>query len=316
MSSTYALIGAAGFIAPRHLKAMHETGGTLVAAYDVSDSVGVLDQYFPEANFFKEFETFYAFADEMRRCGRPIDYVAICSPNYLHKPHIHVALRLGANVICEKPLVLNAADLDDLQILERDANRRIATILQLRLHPAIQALKERVSNAPPDKIFDVELSYFTARGRWYSRSWKGEPDKSGGISTNIGIHLFDMLGFVFGPLKRNTLHYRSAEASAGYLEFEHARVRWILSTNRDHLPGRTPSGQTTFRSVAIEGEEMEFSSGFTDLHTQSYKNILAGRGFGLQDAVSSIEIVEELRSASPTPEQGRQHPDLARILRA
>lgn len=315
MSSTYALIGAAGFIAPRHLKAIHETGGTLVAAYDVTDSVGLLDQYFPEAHFFKEFETFYSFVDEMRRCGRPVDYVTICSPNYLHKPHIHVALRLGANVICEKPLVLNAADLDDLHILERDAGRRIATILQLRLHPAIRALRERVAISPPDKIFDVDLCYFTARGQWYSQSWKGEPDKSGGISTNIGIHLFDMLGFVFGSLKRNTLHHRSLETAAGDLEFERARVRWILSTNKDHLPERTPLSQTTFRSVAIEGEEIEFSSGFTDLHTQSYRNILAGDGFGLQAVSSSIAIVEELRSASPTPEEGRQHPELTRIMR-
>ncbi len=316
MSLTFALIGAAGFIAPRHLKAIQETGGMLLAACDVTDSVGILDQYFPEADFFTEFESFCAFVDNMRRCETKVDYITICSPNHLHKAHIHASLRLGANVICEKPLVLNTADLDDLHILERDTGRQILTILQLRLHPAIKALKERVANSPSDKIFDVDLSYFTARGRWYSRSWKGEPNKSGGISTNIGIHLFDMLGFVFGSLKTNILHYRGAEASAGYLEFERARVRWILSTNRNHLPERTPDGQTTFRSVTIEGEEVEFSSGFTDLHTQSYQNIVSGRGFGLQDASASIEIVEELRNIAPSPEYGKQHPDLASILRA
>lgn len=316
MSPRFAVIGVAGFIAPRHLKAIHDVGGEVIAAYDLTDSVGVMDQYFPAANFFTEFEALYSFLDDKRRMGRPADFVTICSPNYLHKPHIHAALRLGANVICEKPLVLKTTDLDDLHIISCEAGRDISAILQLRLHPAIINLKNQIENGPADKIYDVDLSYFTSRGQWYHRSWKGAPEKSGGIAANIGVHFFDMLSFVFGELKMNALHHRDTDISAGYLEFQRARVRWLLSINRDHLPPNTPEGQTTYRSVTVEGDEIEFSGGFTELHTRSYEEILAGRRFGLDEVRPSIEIVEELRHVEPNRERGQIHPGLARILEA
>jgi UDP-N-acetyl-2-amino-2-deoxyglucuronate dehydrogenase len=315
MSQIYAAIGVAGYIAPRHLKAIKDTGGELVAAYDINDSVGILDQYFPETNFCTEFESFYAFLDDLRQSAKPVNYVSICSPNHLHKPHIHSALRLGSDAICEKPLVLNPADLDDLHILEHDTNRRVAAILQLRLHPAIIALKKRIEADESDRIYDVDLSYFTSRGQWYHQSWKGEPQKSGGIAANIGVHFFDMLAFLFGMPTSNILHHCTGETAAGYLEFKRARVRWILSIDRQHLPDSTPAGQTTYRSIRIEGEEIEFSGGFTDLHTLSYEHILAGKGFGLEDVRASIEIVDELRSALPAPNRGEQHPYLSSIRR-
>ncbi|WP_306048651.1 Gfo/Idh/MocA family protein [Oceaniradius stylonematis] len=316
MTTRYALIGAAGYIAPRHLKAIKETGGTLDVAYDVTDSVGIMDSHFPDAAFFTEFERFEADVYRRGRDGDGIDYVGICSPNYLHKAHMAFSLRGGADAICEKPLVLHPEDLDDLAALEAETGKTIYSILQLRLHPAILALKERIAAGPADKIYDVDLGYFTSRGAWYHASWKGFEHKSGGIATNIGVHFFDMLAFVFGALRENVVHYRAADAAAGYLEFDKARVRWILSINRYHLPAHTPAGQTTHRSITVEGEEIEFSGGFTDLHTASYQGILEGQGFGLEQVRPSIEVVSNIRTAPIEPNRGERHPDLGKVVAA
>ncbi|MEM9580078.1 MAG: Gfo/Idh/MocA family oxidoreductase, partial [Pseudomonadota bacterium] len=305
---------AAGYIAPRHLKAMKETGGTLHAAYDVNDSVGIMDSHFPDAAFFTEFEQFDAHVHGLRTGGTGIDYVGICSPNYLHKSHMGFSLRAGADAICEKPLVLNPSDIDDLEKLEAETGKRIHSILQLRLHHSIIALKEKIANGPKDKIYDVDLGYFTSRGAWYHASWKGFDQKSGGIATNIGVHFYDMLSFVFGPMKENIVHHRGTDAAAGYLEFAQARVRWVLSINRDHLPAHTPAGQTTHRSITVEGEEIEFSGGFTDLHTASYQNVLDGGGYGLDIVRPSIEVVSHIRTAPIEPGRGEQHPDIAKVL--
>lgn len=311
---TYALIGAAGYIAPRHMKAIRETGGTLAVAYDVNDSVGVIDSHFPDATFFTEFEQFEAHVHNRRRTGGAIDCVAICSPNYLHKSHMSSALRVQADAICEKPLVLDPTDIDDLAGLEAETGRRIYSILQLRLHPAIVALRDKVAAGAVDKVYDVDLGYFASRGAWYHASWKGVDRKSGGIATNIGVHFFDMLDFVFGPIRSSVVHHRSADAAAGYLELRRARVRWVLSINRAHLPPQTPPGQTTYRSITVDGEEIEFSGGFTDLHTASYRNILDGNGFGLDAVRPSIEIVGRIRTAPVEPGRGERHPFLARVL--
>lgn len=309
----YALIGAAGYIAPRHMKAIRDTGGRLVAAYDINDSVGIMDSHFPDAAFHTEFEQFETHAHALRRAGQHLDYVAICSPNYLHKAHSAFALRVGANAICEKPLVLHAADLGDLALIEHETGKRVFTILQLRLHPAIIALRERIAAAPAGKVFDVDLTYVTSRGAWYQASWKGLEHKSGGIATNIGVHFFDMLHFLFGANTRNLVHHRSAVAAAGYLEFERARVRWMLSINRAHLPPQTPPGQTTYRSITVDGEEIEFSGGFTDLHTASYQEILAGRGFGLADVRPALVMVDDIRTGLLQAGQGAAHSALATL---
>jgi UDP-N-acetyl-2-amino-2-deoxyglucuronate dehydrogenase len=306
----FALIGAAGFVAVRHLRAIKEVGGDLKAALDPADSVGVLDSYFPEARFFVEFERFDRHIDKLRRQGEPVDYVSICSPNYLHDAHVRFALRSGADAICEKPLVLNPWNIDGLAEIAKSTGHRINTILQLRLHPAIVALREQVNNGADDCIHDVDLTYITSRGRWYHASWKGDEHKSGGIATNIGVHFYDMLSFVFGALKRNVVHYRSTDRAAGYLEYDKARVRWFLSINRADLPANTPAGQPTFRSITVDGEEVEFSGGFTDLHTLSYMEILKGNGFGLDDVRPSIETVAHIRSADPEPRSGERHPFL------
>ncbi|WP_300063206.1 Gfo/Idh/MocA family oxidoreductase [uncultured Roseobacter sp.] len=311
---SYALIGAAGYIAPRHLKAMKETGGTLAAAFDVNDSVGIMDSYFPDAAFFTEFEQFNAHLQAEYYARRALDYVAICSPNYLHKSHCAAAMRFGAHAICEKPLVLDPSDLDDLIEVERQTGQRVNSILQLRLHPAIIALRKKVAEADAGKIWDVDLGYFTSRGAWYHASWKGLVHKSGGIATNIGVHFYDMLAFVFGPQTRSIVHHRGDDAAGGYLELERARVRWVLSINRDHLPSHTPIGQTTHRSITVDGEEIEFSGGFTDLHTLSYQSILNGEGFGLDVVRPSIETVAHIRTAPIQLHKGEQHPDLAKVI--
>ena len=312
--TNYALIGAAGYIAPRHLKAMKETGGTLHAAYDINDSVGIMDSHFPDAAFFTEFEQFDGHVHDLRTRGTGIDYVGICSPNYLHKSHMGFALRAGADAICEKPLVLDPSDIDHLEGLEKETGKRIHSILQLRLHHSIIALKEKIAAGPKDKIYDVDLGYFTSRGSWYHASWKGFDQKSGGIATNIGVHFYDMLSFVFGPMKENIVHHRGTDSAAGYLEFAQARVRWVLSINRDHLPAHTPEGQSTHRSITVEGEEIEFSGGFTDLHTASYQNVLDGGGYGLDVVRPSIELVSHIRTAALEPGRGEQHPDLKKII--
>lgn len=312
--TNYALIGAAGYIAPRHLKAIKDTGGDLLAAYDINDSVGIMDSHFPDAAFFTEFEQLDAHVHDLKTRGSSIDYVGICSPNYLHKSHMGFALRAGADAICEKPLVLNPSDIDDLEKLEAETGQRINSILQLRLHHSIIALKEKIANGPKDKVYDVDLGYFTSRGAWYHASWKGFDQKSGGIATNIGVHFYDMLSFVFGPIKENIVHHRGADAAAGYLEFAQARVRWVLSINRDHLPAHTPAGQTTHRSITVEGEEIEFSGGFTDLHTASYQNVLEGNGYGLDVVRPSIEVVSHIRTAPIEPHRGEQHPDIKKVI--
>lgn len=310
----YALIGAAGYIAPRHLKAIKDTGGNLIVAFDINDSVGIMDSHFPDAAFFTEFEQFESHVDSLRRQGQGPSYVGICSPNYLHKAHMGFALRSGAHAICEKPLVLEVSDIDDLAALEKDTGKRINSILQLRLHPAIIALRDKIAKGSTDKVYDVDLGYFTSRGAWYHASWKGFDQKSGGIATNIGVHFYDMLGFIFGPLRENIVHHRSVDSAAGYLEFRQARVRWVLSINRDHLPAHTPVGQTTHRSITVEGKEIEFSGGFTDLHTASYQSILDGKGYGLDVVRPSIELVSHIRHAAIDPGRGEQHPDIRKVI--
>lgn len=305
----FALIGAAGFIAPRHMKAIKETGNQLVAALDPNDSVGIIDSHFPEADFFTEFERFDRHIDKMRRKGEPLDYVAICSPNYLHDAHIRFSLRNHAHAICEKPLVLNPWNIDALAEIEKESGRRLYNILQLRLHPAIQELRRKIAEAPKDKVFDVDLTYLTSRGNWYHTSWKGELHKSGGIATNIGVHFFDMLAWVFGKRTGSVVHMHEAQTAAGYLEYERARVRWFLSIDAKNLPpDAVAAGKRTYRSIMIGDEELEFSEGFTDLHTVSYQDILSGGGFGLDDARASIEAVFDIRNAPITGLTGDYHP--------
>lgn len=304
----FALIGAAGFVAPRHMNAVKEVGGDLIGAFDPADSVGVMDRYFPKTRFFTEFERFDRFIDKISRSGNGVDYISVCSPNYLHDAHARYGLRSGADVICEKPLVLNPWNLDGLQELEAHTGNRLFTILQLRLHPVIVALKNFIDNEPADKIFDVDLTYITSRGSWYFVSWKGDDAKSGGIATNIGVHFYDMLSFVFGDLEVSHVHLRNSSQAAGYLEFKRAKVRWFLSVDANDLPECTAKAQSTYRSVKVEGNEVEFSSGFTDLHTLSYRNILEGCGFGIDTVRPSIELVSNIRTCSVSPNKGDVHP--------
>jgi UDP-N-acetyl-2-amino-2-deoxyglucuronate dehydrogenase len=293
----FALIGAAGYVAPRHLQAIRDTKNVLVAALDKSDTVGIMDSYFPEADFFTEFERFDRHLDKLRRQGKGVDYVSICSPNYLHDSHIRFALRNGADAICEKPLVLNPWNVDALLELERETGKKVNTILQLRLHPAIIALRSRVLQGPKEKVYDVKLNYVTSRGHWYHTSWKGDLAKSGGIATNIGIHFFDMLIWVFGKVRTLEVSQLDQDSASGYLELDRARVQWKLSINYDHVPEELRAkGKRTYRSLLTEGVEIEFSDGFTDLHTRSYEQILLGKGFGLQEALPSIELVHQIRT--------------------
>jgi UDP-N-acetyl-2-amino-2-deoxyglucuronate dehydrogenase len=313
---SFTLIGAAGYIAPRHMKAIQATENDLVAALDPNDSVGVIDSYFPEADFFTEFERFDRHIDKLRRArdGREIDYISIASPNYLHDSHARFALRSGADAICEKPLVLNPWNIDGLLDIERDTGRKVNTILQLRLHPAIMAMREKVRSQTGKKKYEVDLTYITARGRWYLRSWKGDEKKSGGIATNIGVHFYDMLYYVFGQLQENVVHYNSLSKAAGYLEYANARVRWFLSIDINDIPEKVRSdGQRTYRSITADGEEIDFTDGFTDLHTRSYEEILAGRGFGLEDNRVAIETVAAIRHATPRASTGEYHPFLRKI---
>lgn len=306
--SRFALIGAAGYIAPRHMRAIRDIGGELAAALDPSDSVGVIDSYFPQARFFTEFERFDRHIDMLRRRGEGVDFVSICSPNYLHDAHVRFALRSGAHAICEKPLVLNPWNIDGLAEMEASSGQTVYTILQLRLHPAIIALKERIAAMPDDVIHDVDLTYITSRGRWYHVSWKGHEQKSGGVATNIGVHFFDMLSFVFGPIKTSIVHMRDKDRAAGYLELGKARVRWFLSVSSDDLPSGLAAEKRTYRSIAMDGAEFEFSEGFTDLHADSYRQILAGNGFRLDAVRPSIEAVSHIRQAKIEPGRGECHP--------
>lgn len=309
----FALIGAGGYIAPRHMQAIKATNNKLIAAYDVNDSVGIMDSYNPDAEFFTEFERFDRFVDKIRRAKdeRKIDYVSICTPNYLHDSHMRFALRSDTDAICEKPLVLNPWNIDGLLDIEKDTGHKVNTILQLRLHPAIIALREKVRNSEQDTKHEVDLTYITSRGKWYLQSWKGDLKKSGGIATNIGVHFFDMLHYVFGDLQQNIVHLCTETKSAGYLEYENARVRWFLSVDFNDVPAKQQAeGQRTFRSITVDGEEIEFSGGFTDLHTRSYEEILAGRGFGLEENRTAIMTVAHIRNADIAPLTGDYHPYL------
>lgn len=305
----FALIGAAGYVAPRHMQAIKETGNELVAALDKSDSVGVIDSYFPQADFFVEFERFDRHLEKLKRDGTNLDYVSVCSPNYLHDSHIRFGIRQGADVICEKPLVLNPWNLRTLEEISNETGKKIFNILQLRLHPSVIELREKVLNAPKDKIFDVELTYQTSRGNWYYTSWKGDLSKSGGIATNIGVHFYDMLGWIFGDVKDNKVHLHSHDRAAGYLEFAQARVKWFLSINYNTISEDLKAkGARTYRSLKIEGQEFEFSGGFTDLHTRSYEEILKGNGFEIGEAKKAIEIVHNIRHQEPIGLVGDYHP--------
>jgi len=314
----FALIGAAGYIAPRHMKAIKDTGNVLCAAYDIFDSVGIIDSYFPKCSFFTQYELFERHVTKMEnnvirrddgKCSGKLDYVSICTPNYLHDAHIRFGLRAGADVICEKPLVLNPWNIDALRNVERETGKKVYNILQLRLHKAIIELKDKIDNGPADKIYDVDLTYITSRGNWYFTSWKGDVRKSGGVATNIGVHFYDMLSWVFGSVRQNIVHVASHDRVAGYLEMERARVRYFLSINPDTLPQEALlSGKRTYRSLMMEGQEVEFSDGFTELHTDSYKHILEGKGFGLEEAKASIGIVHSIRNAKPVGLKGDYHP--------
>ncbi|WP_420834719.1 Gfo/Idh/MocA family protein [Aquimarina longa] len=310
MKKNFALIGAAGYVAPKHLKAIKDTDNNLLAALDKFDSVGILDSYFPNTDFFVEFERFDRHIEKLkRRKGVLLDYVSICTPNYLHDAHIRMALRRGANAICEKPLVLNPWNIQPLIEIEKESGKRVHTILQLRLHHSIMALKKMVDEGPKDKIYDVDLTYITSRGSWYTNSWKGEIGKSGGVATNIGVHFFDMLHWIFGGVTENIVHKRDEHNASGYMELERARVRWFLSIDYKNIPESIKMrNQRTYRSIEIDGNEIEFSSGFTELHTKSYEEILKGNGFGLIDARPSIQIVHDIREAELSPLKNDYHP--------
>lgn len=305
----FALVGAAGYIAVRHMKAIQETKNNLIAALDKFDSVGIIDSYFPEADFFTEFERFDRHFDKLKRNGKKIDFVSICTPNYLHDSHIRFALRQQSDAICEKPLVLNPWNIDALAVIEKETGKKIHNILQLRLHPSIIKLKEEVDKGPKDKIYDIDLSYITSRGNWYFQSWKSELIKSGGIATNIGVHFFDMLTWIFGDVKLNTVHITDTKKAAGFLQLEKARVRWFMSLDYDSVPReQQKKGLRTFRSITVDGKEIEFSGGFTDLHTQSYQEILKGNGFGLDEARKSIQVVYTIRNSKQVGLRGDYHP--------
>jgi UDP-N-acetyl-2-amino-2-deoxyglucuronate dehydrogenase len=310
----FAVIGVAGYIAVRHVRAIKETGNRLVASLDRFDSVGFMDSYFPEADFFTEFERFDRHIAKLNRQGTQVEYVSICSPNYLHDSHIRFALRNNADAICEKPLVLNPWNIDALQDYEKETGRRVWNILQLRHHQAIVDLKERVEKGPADRIYDIDLSYITSRGNWYHYSWKGDVEKSGGVATNIGVHFFDMLTWIFGDVTENRVHFLKKDKAAGYLQLERARVRWFLSIDYGDIPAEIKgTGKRTFRSITMDGEEIEFSGGFTDLHTISYERILQKEGYGLEAARKSIQTVYNIRNTTPVGLTGEYHPIIKSI---
>lgn len=309
----FALIGAAGYVAPRHMKAIKDTNNDLVAALDTFDSVGIIDSYFPNTAFFTEFERFDRYIEKIKRKGNKIDYVSICSPNYLHDAHIRFGLRNQADVICEKPIVLNPWNIDALEEIEKETGKNVYNILQLRLHESVIELKKKIDEGPKDKIYDIDLTYQTSRGNWYYTSWKGDTSKSGGIATNIGVHFYDMLTWVFGDVKESVVHIHTHDRAAGYFELERARVRWFLSINYDTIAAELKAkGARTYRSIMIEGEEFEFSGGFTELHTKSYQHVLDGHGFRIGEARKAIEIVHDIRHKTPVGLKGDYHP-LARL---
>ena len=310
MNKNFALIGASGYIAPRHLQAIKDTNNNLIAALDRFDSVGIIDSYFPNADFFVEPEIFDRHIEKLKfENNTNLDYISICTPNYLHDSHIRMALRREADAICEKPLVLNPWNIDALQKIEYESGRRIWNVLQLRLHETIIDLKKQIDAAPNDKLYDVDLTYLTSRGNWYYTSWKGDKSKSGGVATNIGVHFYDMLSWIFGDVKKNIVHIQTHDRCSGYLEFEKARVRWFLSINYDVLPSEIKlKGLRTYRSITVQGKELEFSGGFTDLHTRVYEGILNNKGYGLDDSRPAIEIVHKIRNSNPIGLKGDYHP--------
>jgi UDP-N-acetyl-2-amino-2-deoxyglucuronate dehydrogenase len=310
----FALIGVGGYIAPRHLAAIRDTNNQLLAALDKFDSVGILDSYFSDAHFFTEFERFDRHVDKLKRKGENIDYVSICTPNYLHDSHIRFALRNHADAICEKPLVLNPWNVEALQEIENETGSNVYNILQLRLHPAIMALKEKIRKGDENQIHDIDLTYLTSRGNWYFNSWKGDTDKSGGIATNIGIHFFDMLTWIFGKVQENIVHINEPDRAAGLLYLEKARVRWFLSINYNDIPEETKKqNKRTYRSITVDGAEIEFSEGFGDLHTRSYEEILNGNGFGLDQAMPCIQLAHDIRFSQAIGKKGEYHPFLLKF---
>lgn len=311
MTKNFALIGVGGYIAPRHLRAIKDTGNRLVAAVDPKDSVGILDQYSYDVKFFTEIERFDRHLEKLRRGSNTerIHFVSICSPNYLHDAHCRLALRVGADVICEKPLVINPWNLDALEEIEAETKHRIFTVLQLRVHPSLVQLRE--SLVASKAIHDVELTYITSRGPWYQVSWKGDHDKSGGVATNIGIHLFDLLMWLFGSLNGIKVYHKDDERMSGFIELERARVRWFLSVDKNDLPEQAnTNGKTTYRSITVDGKEIEFSEGFTDLHTKVYEETLAGRGFGIKEARPSVQLTHDIRQSPLSPIDTLAHPFL------
>ena len=314
----FALIGASGYIAPRHMRAIKDTGNQLIAALDPYDGIGIMDSNFPEASFFTEFERFDRFVDKWHRdSGNKIEYMSICSPNYLHDSHIRFALKNGADAICEKPLVLNPWNIDQLKLIEKETGQKIYNILQLRLHSSIIALKERITRElkeNPDKVYDIDLTYLTSRGKWYFVSWKGDESKSGGIASNIGVHFFDMLCWIFGAVEENIVHLKTADTNAGFLKLKNANVKWFLSVNYNYIPDEIKNkGLTTFRSIKVDSDDIEFSGGFTELHTRSYEEIIKGNGFGLDEAYGSIEMVSHIRNSQPLGLVGDYHPFCKKI---
>ena len=305
----FAIIGVGGYIAPRHLKAIKDTGNNLLSAYDRFDSVGIMDSYFPDAAFFTEQELFDRHNAKLQRTENRLDYVTVCTPNYLHDSHTRYGLRLGCDVICEKPIVLNPWNIDALEKMEQETGHNVYTILQLRLHDSIVELKKKIDEGPKDKVYDVDLTYITSRGLWYYTSWKGDVHKSGGVATNIGVHFYDMLSWIFGPVQENIVHVASHDRVAGFLRLRNARVRYFLSINAEHLPANAVQGEKrTYRTIMIDGEEFEFSQGFTELHTKSYQKILAGEGFRVSEARNCINIVHTIRNAAPVGLKGDYHP--------
>ena len=305
----FGIIGVGGYIAPRHLKAIKETGNNLIVALDKNDSVGIMDSYFPQCSFYTEYERFDRFVEKIKHTEDKLDFVTVCTPNYLHDSHIRFGLRAGADVICEKPLVLNPWNIEALQKMEEQTGKKVYNILQLRLHPAIIEWKNMIDNGPKDKVYDVDLTYITSRGLWYYTSWKGDSSKSGGVATNIGVHFYDMLSWIFGNIQENIVHIYEHDRAAGLLRFEKARVRYFMSINADTLPKQAvEQGKRTYRKMEMDGKEIEFSDGFTELHTESYKKILAGEGFGLDQAYQSIKIVHDIRNTRPIGLKGDYHP--------
>jgi UDP-N-acetyl-2-amino-2-deoxyglucuronate dehydrogenase len=315
----FALIGASGYIAPRHMKAIKDTGNELVVSMDPYDGIGIMDSNFPQAEFFTEFERFGGFIDQWHRDkNKEIEYIAIASPNYLHSSHIRFALLNNSHAICEKPLVLNPKEIDELLEIEKQTGKKVYTILQLRLHDSIIALKEKIAKElekDPNKVFDLDLTYLTSRGKWYFVSWKGDEAKSGGIASNIGVHFFDMLSWIFGPIEENMVHVKEADTNAGFMKLKNANVRWFLSVNYDYIPEDVKaSGKRTYRSITVDGDEFEFSEGFTELHTKSYEDILSGGGFGLEEARNSINIVSQIRKLPALGLEGNYHPFCKKVF--